>query len=111
MIAVQTLLEKISYGRFNTNCLRKRNEQQQQHNIFHLQQSQSQNQQQMTPDMIKKLQHREELNQLRKEIELAKFRVQLLTYEKSRKEKELKHLDNIRNSIIEKNHQKGWSLI
>ena len=105
MIAVQSLREQISFDRFKTNYLKKMNDQQHA-NIFHLKQPQSQNQQQMTPEMIQEL-HRDKLNQLRKEIELVKFRVQLLTNDKTRKEKELKHLDNLRNLIIEKNHKKS----
>jgi hypothetical protein len=50
---------------------------------------------------------RQELLRVRKDMELARFRVSMLSYEKSRKQAEMRQLEKIKSTLFETNQDRG----
>lgn len=50
---------------------------------------------------------RQELLRVKKEVELVRFRVSMLSHEKSRKQAELRQLEKTKSALIETNQERG----
>lgn len=94
MLAAQNLREKISVGGFTTNesrenavlrCLLNKNR--------------------------PKAPERQELLRVRKDMELVRFRVLMLSYEKSRKQAEVRQLEKMKSTLSETNQDRGLQLM
>jgi hypothetical protein len=90
MLAAQNLREKISVGGFTGN-------ESQENAVLRRLLNKSR------PRAPERL----ELLRVRKDMELARFRVSMLSYEKSRKQAEMRQLEKTKSTLVETNQDRG----
>ncbi|KAJ4442138.1 hypothetical protein ANN_12004 [Periplaneta americana] len=94
MLAAQNLREKISVGGFTANESRE-------NAVLR----------RLLNKSRPKAPERQEMMRVRKQVELVRFRVSMLSYEKSRKQTELQRLEKTKSVLLENNHERGLKLM